>query len=176
MPVGLVQFSSIALAGVFAWSALAKLARFPTWRSLLARYRIGALEVPARVLVPTAELAVSLLVILQRTFVAAAFALALLAAFSIAVMRLRALEGDRLPCGCFGDVKVRDYRVVLARSALLALLCAVILLRGDDVAPLGGIALPGRQDAVPVALTVLGLAAVAWLMISVLRAGKKGTD
>src|SRR5918992_2481483 len=95
------SFAAEVLAGVFAWAALAKAVRFRRWRSSLDAYRLPLPGVLAAA-VPAAEAAITALVLLGRTRVAAVAGLVLLAGFSIAVPRAPRLVGDRIPCGCFG--------------------------------------------------------------------------
>lgn len=174
MPTPLPQIVSLVLAFVFAWSSSAKASRPRTWWELLGRYRLGPLRFPVAVGVPVAEAAVAILLFRERQMIGAGLALVLLAAFSAAILRLRSLEGSRLPCGCFGKTKTRDFRVVLGRNCLLALLSAAILLNGEDFEVFEGLGAPDGSDIIPVALGIMGIVAVIWLAVNVQGSFKKG--
>jgi hypothetical protein len=174
MPDLLVRVCALSLAGVFAWSAVAKLLRYPSWRVVLARYRLGSFELVAAPGTPLVELVAPLLVVVGATRAAAAAAVLLLSAFSLAVLRARALEGDRLPCGCFGKTKSRDYRLVLVRNGLLGLLSAVILLGGTDIDVFGGADVPSASEILPAALVVLGAIVLIGAAVSITRSFKRG--
>ena len=170
-----VQILCAVLGLVFAWSACAKFVRFDDWREALAGYRLPAiLERIARLLVPVVELLVPVLFIAGRVKAGAALVVALVAAFSLAVLRARSFEGDRLPCGCFGKRKVHDYRLMLIRNSFLGGLAAVLLLAGDDVPIFEGIGAPGSSEVVPVTLTVVGLIGLGWALWAASTAFRKG--
>ncbi|MDQ3951885.1 MAG: hypothetical protein M3279_02800 [Actinomycetota bacterium] len=151
----------------FVWAAVAKITRFGAWRSALSGYRLPQMVMgPALFLVPAIELATAFL--LARggdvTRAGAALTVGLLAAFSLAVLRARRLQGDRLPCGCFGGSGSRDYRLMLVRNALLGAVAAAILL-------VPGVAryevdAPEAAQLVPAALAALGVALIAWLVVT----------
>ena len=170
-----VSSVSLFLAAIFAWAAAAKLARLGTWRSVLAGYR---LPVPvARVsvlLVPLAELAVAGLLVAGATRAGGALSITLLSLFSLALFHARSLEGDRLPCGCFGGRKDRDYRLLLGRNATIALLPVVLLLNGRDVAPLRDWRLPAGDETIAALLVVIGLGVATWTARQVSVAFRKG--
>lgn len=121
--------AALVLGVAFAWAAAAKAVRYPQWREALARY-----EVPAAALrvatpgVPAVELAVALLLLSGSFVPGAALSVALLAAFSMVLVRARALHGDRLPCGCFGRTTERDVRAMLLRNGSLGFCAALILI------------------------------------------------
>lgn len=148
------------LALSFAWAAAAKLIAIGRWRDALSGYHFGprvrALLVPA---VPVVEACIAAALVASRD-VGAALALGALAAFSLVVLVARRERGDRLPCGCFGGDRERDYRTILIRNAGLAVLAALVLVlpAGEDVE----IASPGRQDLVPVVAIVAGAALIVW--------------
>lgn len=160
------QVSSLLLVVTFAWASAAKVLRWRRWRDALARYRLGgALERVALVGVPVAEALVVVLLVMGLVKIGAALVMALISAFSLAVVRARGFEGDRLPCGCFGRATARDYREMLVRNALLAFLAAVVLL----IAVVAGarnvtLPYPSGGDVVPAALVVAGLAVGVWLL------------
>lgn len=166
MPTVMYSLAAAALALVFAWSAAAKLVRMGVWRAALEGYRLpitGALAVA----VPVVEAAVPALVLAGASRAAAALALAALVGFSAAILRARALRGDRLPCGCFGKSDERDFRSMLARNASLGLLAGAVIAKGRDLEPLEGLGAPGADDVVPVVLVIAGLSVLVWLFRSV---------
>jgi hypothetical protein len=85
------------------------------------------------------------------------------AAFSAAIVRARAITGDRVPCGCFGSTTTRDYRSMLVRNAALALAAAVVMVRGEGGGPLQGFAPPRAGELLPAALVVVGVVFVAFI-------------
>jgi hypothetical protein len=171
----LLRSLAVILAMIFAWAPGAKVLRFGTWRAVLAGYRLPPLmERVARVAVPATELTVAGLLIGGETRAGAALSVALLSSFCFALVRARALQGDRLPCGCFGARKERDYRALLLRNAALALLPATLLAGGRDVSLLGGVTAPRASDLLPSALAVFGVAVIAWTAREVSVAFRKG--
>jgi hypothetical protein len=154
------RVASLILALTFAWAALAKAARPARWRDALRHYRLGPLERVASFGVPVAEAGVAALLALGRDRVGAALALALVSGFSVVVMRARLERGSRLPCGCFGGTRARDYRSMLARNGLLGTLAAFVLLLGA----VEGAAAPGGADMLPAALVGVGIAVGCWLV------------
>ena len=164
-----VSLAALLLAAAFGWAAAAKVTRLPAWRIALAGYRLPeGLERVVFAGVPVVEVVVVALLVAggDAGSAGAALAVALLGAFSIAVLRARRLQGDRLPCGCFGGSGDRDYRAMLVRNALLGVLAALALVAPDLVT----ISAPRSSQAVPVALAAAGLALVVWLAIAAGRA------
>jgi len=162
MTLALARFAAVLLALAFAWSALAKTLSWQSWRTTLAGYGFGPAERTVAVLAPAVEAAVVLLLVITAEL-GAAMALALLAAFCLAILRARSLQGDRLPCGCFGGARSRDFRLMLLRNWVLMLLCAVVLvsgLKGNVVA--GGP--PEDFETLPAALIVVGAGLGAWML------------
>jgi hypothetical protein len=171
----IVRIISFTLAAVFAWAAVAKAARFRSWQTVLARYRLPSTVFgPAAVAVPLAELGIAALLVAGATRAGAALSVSLLSAFSLVLLRARSLQGDRLPCGCFGAAKERDYRLMLLRNGSLAVLAAALLLEGRDVDPTTGIGLPSAAEAVPAVLTVAGLLLIMWMGLVVAGSFRKG--
>ena len=152
---------ALALCALFAWASAAKVLSWSTWRAALRGYGLaGAGERALAFVVPVAEACVALLVAFGRWSVGGAASLALIAAFSLAVLRARVVGGDDVPCGCFGRAGARDYRVLLGRNLLIgALAASLLLMSGRAAAPrlTGG-------DLVPAVLTAGGLALAAWLL------------
>lgn len=163
----MVSAPALFLAAAFAWAAVAKVVRFAAWREALAGYRLpDVAEVAARPLVPLVEAVTAALLLAGggASRAGAALALALTAAFSLAVLRARRLQGDRLPCGCFGGSGRRDYRLMLVRNATLggAAALALLLPAVASVEP----AAPDPSQVLPAALAAAGVGLVAWLALA----------
>jgi hypothetical protein len=117
--------------------------------------------------VPAAEFAVVAFVVMGATRAGAALTVALIAGFSFALVRARAsgeLEDGRLPCGCFGRAKARDYRLMLVRNALLGAVAAVLLLSGRNTRFLEGVSAPERGELLPALLGLAGVLLGGWLI------------
>jgi methylamine utilization protein MauE len=150
--------AAVILAATFAWAALAKIIRFHRWREALAGYALpAALERAARIGVPAAEGAVPVSILAGAMPAGAGLALALLAAFSLVVVRARRLRGDRLPCGCFGRTVTRDVRLILARAAILGGIAVVALAGPGRLA----VTLPRATEWLPAGLAVGGVVLAA---------------
>ena len=160
--------AAIALGVTFGWAALAKLTRFGSWRSALVAYRLPPGPFAAAlVAVPVAEAGVAASVFAGLVRPGAALAIAMFSLFTAAIARARAITGDRVPCGCFGALKDRDYRVLLVRNALLGIAAGVVLVRAGDGAPLNGLGTPNGSEIVPAVLIVAGIALILWLVSQV---------
>ena len=171
----LLRLLAIVLGSAFLWSAVAKLSDMTGWGRALERYRLpvwAARPVPTGV--PLVEAGVTVLFLTSQTRVAGALALALLAAFSLAVLRARRFEGDRLPCGCFGSDRARDYRTMLLRNALLGSVAATLLIEGRDVDLFDGISLDPGRDIVPAMLTLVAILLGLWLFRTLVRSLRGG--
>jgi hypothetical protein len=154
-----VVVAPFALALVFAWAATIKLARFRVWRTTLKGHALPRpLEVLALPIVPVAEAAVPVLALSGQTRQSAALAATLLIMFSAAVVHGRIRHGGKLPCGCFGKRRVRDYRTLLLRNLALGMTAVVVLTEQPGGPPLAGLRGPHLSEAVPALLVVLGLA------------------
>ncbi len=163
------------LMAVFAWSAVAKAVGPAAWRWALSGFHLPrALSVPAFVAVPVAEAAVVGLGSLGLGSAGAWLALSLLGAFSIAVIRARLLTGEAVPCGCFGARTARDWRLVLARNALLAAVAAWALAQGSGAPSGWSEVIPRGGELVPAALAIGGVFAAAWLLMQVGAASRIG--
>jgi len=159
------EIAAAVLAVAFVWAALSKVASPRSWRRALSGYGLLAgVERVAAVGVPVAEASVPLLVLLGFPHVAGVAATVLLIAFSGAILVARARRGDRVPCGCFGGARVRDYRAMLARNALLAGVGLVTALEASDAVVRPRIAAPGREDLLPAAIVVVSLAVASWTL------------
>ena len=159
------SLAAYVLALTFAWAGVAKLAGFARWKDSLRGYGLaGPAHAITAVAVPIAEVGVAMLLVTQAREAGAALALALLAAFSGAILVAARAKGSRLPCGCFGGAKERDYRWMLVRNGALALLAAVVLL-GRELRPS---LFESSIEAVPLALSVLGALVISWTVWQVI--------
>jgi sulfite exporter TauE/SafE len=165
-----VVVASWALALVFGWAALIKLARFPMWRAtLLAHALPRPLQMLALPFVPVAEAAVPVLALYGQPRLSSALTVALLIVFSAAVIHGRIRQGGKLPCGCFGQRQVRDYRALLLRNLALGMTAAIVL-AGEPGRPLlAGLRGPHLRETVPVLLLLLGLALGVLVVVEILR-------
>ncbi|MFN2488328.1 MAG: MauE/DoxX family redox-associated membrane protein [Actinomycetota bacterium] len=162
MMAAATHVSALLLVLTFAWASLAKLVRWSRWRTALERYHLGPALTPLVLFgVPLVEAGVVALLLAGEVRLGAALVVSLISAFSLAVLRARSLEGDRLPCGCFGRASARDYRQMLLRNSLLGALAAIVLIvAGARLS----VAAPQRGELVPAALVVAGLAFAGWLV------------
>jgi len=157
--------AAVSLAGMFAWAAAAKAIWPAGWRGAVGGFGIGRRSEPfVSITVPVVELAVAVTILWGDARAGAALALALLAAFSAAVARARSLQGDRLPCGCFGRATVRDYRTMLTRNAVGGGLAAVVLLAGARNGIAEAARAPSGPELLPAALTCLGTVLAGWAL------------
>jgi Methylamine utilisation protein MauE/Cytochrome C biogenesis protein transmembrane region len=146
--------AGLLLAAVFAWAGLIKLVRPTVWRAALDGYALPHKVRPlAASIVPPAELAVAAVLAFGDLRLGSAAALAMLAAFSIAILRVRRSGESALPCGCLGTLRTRPVHQLLARNALLAALGLMAMLDPAADAP---IALPDPSQILPALLTVAG--------------------
>jgi hypothetical protein len=163
-----------AAAGIvtlaFAWSASAKLVAPVRWRRTLAGYSLPQpVSRFAAVAVPLTEAAVPLVAILGAPDVASAVALACVCVFSAAILRARVRGGDRaVSCGCFGGSRVHDYRLLLARNAVLAA-AAAIGLRAPTPEVTWWPGIPSSAELLPFALATTAAA------VAVLTAWRSGS-
>jgi hypothetical protein len=161
--INLPPLLAASLATVFGVASAGKVLSPRRWRESLTAYRLGPLERPALVSVPLAEGTVAGLVVAGAAATASILALLLLAAFSVAILRARALHGSLVPCGCFGGTRARDFRVLLGRNLALALLAAGVLVTGASFPLLQWTRSPGGGELLPAVLVVAGLVLAAWL-------------
>lgn len=163
MSTAVTTLAASLLACAFGWAGVAKLAQLGDWREALEGYEIPRGLTPVALLgVPLTEMVVVALLLAGPVKAGAALAVALVALFSMAIVRARARRGDRLPCGCFGRTQARDYRLMLIRNALLAALAAVVLVSRAAtgvVQELGDLSI---TDIVPVTLVGLGFITTLW--------------
>jgi Methylamine utilisation protein MauE len=168
--------AAAALTVTFGASTVAKVAGRRVWRRVLRSYGLPRpLERVSLSGVPAAEGLVALLPLLGMGSSAGLLALALLWVFSIAIVAARA-RGDRgIDCGCFGSSRRRDYRVLLLRNGVLAIVAAVAWRAGADAWALRSLGMPRGSDLLPAAITVVGLGLAAWVAAQAVRAlGRRG--
>jgi len=167
--------AAAVLAVAFAAAGISKLVRHRTWRRALRSYafpasveRVGAMGVPI------AELGVTMLVALGLRSTAGLASLCLLVAFSVVTARVRLRGGRQLDCGCFGGSVRRDYRTLLARNAVLAIVATVAWRLGDDVTVARLPSAPRGSELVAVALVAVGVTLAVWVGASALRVIRRG--
>ena len=167
MPEITARVASIVLAVAFAWAGTAKLLTYRRWRAALERYELpGPFQIIIAPVVPVAELAIAAVILFVSPRVGTIASVGAIAAFSLAIMRARALHGDRLPCGCFGGSSERNYQTMIVRNAALGTLATIVLISRIRT----GIGLPPAPtaaDAVPVALVIVGCAVGLWTALHV---------
>jgi Methylamine utilisation protein MauE len=156
----LSQVAALVLAGLFAWAGLVKLRAPDRWRTDLLVYRLGRpLRAAGWLILPWLEVAVPGAVLVGRPRMAALLATGLVGVFSVAIVRARILVGsDQLACGCFGGHATRDYRVLLFRNFLLAVLAVFVLaLAAPPIPVVSG-------PAAGLLLGAVGLVAIIWMV------------
>jgi hypothetical protein len=158
----LVQIAAtLVLFGSFAWAGALKVARPMRWRNSLSTYGLPRLIRGAAFLgIPWAELGIAVALVLGRTVLGGAAAMALVVLFSASILRARRLQqSDMLDCGCFGGRTARDYRILLLRNAALGGAALVLLASPPhDWQPVG---YPSASGALAAALALL-IAALSW--------------
>jgi hypothetical protein len=175
MPDTTIRIVTLALAGILVWAGLAKFLRWGAWRRALAGYHPPVwAELPAAVVTPLAEIGVAAALLSPVPRVGAALAVALVAGFSLVVLRGRMLEGDKLPCGCFGGASRRDYRTLLVRNSFLGLMAAIILLSQREGSPLGRLSMPDAGELLPALLIGLGVIVALWMVYQVTASARRG--
>lgn len=159
-PLPIVGVGWVVLVATFVVSALTKTIRRIAWFETLGDHvvSVGTRRLVA-VGVPLLELTTVVLLWL-RPRGGALLAIVLLLAFSAAILRARTLHGDRLRCGCFGGSKQRDYRMMLARNAVLVFLASVVLVE---------LRVGEERHVAPLILIVAGIAAGMWTVSELTR-------
>lgn len=166
-----VTVCSLVLALAFAWAGLLKLLRFRAWLGALDRYGLPPAAVRGTAIsVPLVELAVATVLAFGPVRIGAATTIFLLALFSLAILRARMLEGDKVPCGCFGGTAARDYWVMITRNVLLGVLAAFVLLLGASAGRVDGIG----PELLPALLAFAGVIAALFFVRSFGTSLKKG--
>ena len=165
MPDPLPWIAQVVIALTFVWAATAKLVRWGSWTGGLARYAVPPrLVTPVGLAVPVLELVVAALILGGATEVAMASSIALLSVFSLAVVRARTRTGNRVPCGCFGGSEERDFRLILARNAVLAALAGAVLVSGFEEGLISSSAAPRLEETVPAILVGAGIGLLVWML------------
>ncbi|MGI8616403.1 MAG: MauE/DoxX family redox-associated membrane protein [Actinomycetota bacterium] len=146
------------LAVSFAWAAVSKLAGWSRWRRTLSAHALPRnVERLAAWAVPATESLIPILTVLGGERAAAAVALASIAVFSLALVRIALRDGVRVACGCFGRASI-DVRLALARNAALA---ATAVASWSLATPDPSLMLPEGIDVVPALLVGGALTAAA---------------
>lgn len=163
IPSPLATVAVWALVGTFAWAAAAKFIGGNEWPKAVAGFGFsGVFARAVAIAVPLFELVIVALFVAGAVRPAAALTLALIAAFSAAIVRVRGSKNEnRVPCGCFGGSRDYDYRLLLARNAGLALLGAIVLVAKGDVS----LAPPTGAELVPTGLVVVAGVLLTWMAV-----------
>ena len=175
-PADAGALAAAALTVTFGASALAKLAGWVRWRRALRSYGLPAtIERVSALAVPIVEGLVAILALLGLGSSAGLLALSLVSAFSAAILLARA-RGDRLiDCGCFGAPRRLDYRVLLLRNGVLAIVAVLAWRRGEDAWVAGWLGVPRGSELLPAAITLAGLVLAAWVTVQAIRTlGRRG--
>jgi hypothetical protein len=177
---GIGEAGSVAAAALtvaFGAAGVSKLAGPRAWRRALASYRLPApIERAAVFGVPLLELGLAALPLLGLASTAGVVSFVVLGAFSASILVGRIRVGRRLDCGCFGTSATRDYRLLLARNAVLALVAMVARREGSDALVGGSLGAPGGADLVPAALVALGLALAMWVGVTAVATLRRGAN
>lgn len=170
------RVAAAVLALAFGSAAAAKIVGRRRWARALASYRLGPLEGAALVGVPLVELALATLPFLGLVSTAGVAALVVLSVFSAAIVVGRVRVGRRLDCGCFGASRARDYRLLLARNAALAVVAVVAWREGRDAWIGGSLAAPSGSDLLPAALVAVGVALAMWVSVRAVVTVRRGAN
>lgn len=163
MPETFARIASGVLALAFGWAAIAKLINFASWRTVLGRYGFPQrLRGVTSVATPVLELAIGAVILFISPRIGAVMAIAALGLFSLAILNARTLNGDRLPCGCFGASSERDYKTMLVRNGVLGAVTAAVLLSENGIES-ALLRIPSGADAVPALLALAGCALIVWI-------------
>ena len=163
------------LTVAFGAAGVSKVVASRRWRRALRAYAIPRPLVAAVLVgVPAAELVIAILLLFGLPATAGLGAAALLIVFSVAIVVARVGRGRQLACGCFGGVTTRDYRVLLARNALLGVAAGAAWVAGADRANLGSFSMPRGDEIVPAALVIAGLVLSTWAVASAVRSLRGG--
>lgn len=165
MPEVSVRVAVLLLSLAFAWAAAAKVLAYDRWRSILVRYGLpgGSARIAAPV-VPIAELAAAVILWISP-WLGAIYTVLLLSLFSLAILRARQRNGDRLPCGCFGGSEERHYALMLWRNGLMGALAALVFFtpESDKETAIATLSSPSSGEILPVVLVVVGVVLVLWV-------------
>jgi hypothetical protein len=171
--LGGVAATTLAIA--FGWAAVSKVVRSRRWRRSLQPYGFGGgSERTVAVGVPLVELGIGVLPLLGLPSTAGVLSLGVLGVFSVGIVAARIRNGPRLDCGCFGTVRVRDYRLLLARNGALAIVALVAWRRGTDTWIGADVVVPSGGELVPAALVALGLVLATLVVVATVRTVRRG--
>lgn len=172
--VGAVAAGGISL--VMGAAAVSKLVRARAWRRSVRSYAFPEpLEHLVVVGVPFVEIAIAALPFVGMASTAGLLTIAVMIAFSAAIVLARLRVGPRVECGCFGASATRDYRALLGRNAGIAAL-GVVAWRGSTDSPaFRSLGSPTGGDLLPAALTVVGIAVAIWVVTVVVREAVRGS-
>jgi uncharacterized membrane protein YphA (DoxX/SURF4 family) len=168
--------AAAALASLFAWAAVSKVAGWRRWMRALTAFGLSSpLERTAAWAAPVGEAFVPALVVLGLPRMAALWSVVLLTVFSLALVRAKRHVGGRVPCGCFGARDTVDVNAALARNVALIVTAVFVFVRASDTPVISwpGITIAG--DLLPLTLTMGALAAsvfVAWRASAWLAQGR----
>ena len=165
----LVQLAAVVTMVTFAWAAVAKVVDLDSWLEVVAGHEIPVPSSLIAFAIPPLEMLVVGLIASNSLRVGGALACALLAAFSMAIVRRSARQGKRLPCGCFGKDRTRDYRVMLLRNLVLGAAAATLMLGGEGVRVWDGLRAPSTGELLAASLVLGGIALGAWTYVNVRR-------
>ena len=156
------RIAAILLIITFTAAGAAKLIRHSGWRSALAGYGFPTgWTTPISVAVPLVELTVVSIFLFVSRSLGSALSLVLLSLFSAAIARVGTTRGGRVPCGCFGADRSRDFRWLLARNGVLAVAAAVVLVADVESPFVDELA---AAEAAPLLLVIAGISMIAGLL------------
>jgi hypothetical protein len=165
LPLLAVALARMLLAAVFAAAGLGKLLDPGGARRAVRAFGVADRQAPAfALLLGAAELAIAGGLLVNATaWWAAVGAIALLALFSVAIVRLMR-RGEAPDCRCFGRLHSAPVgRATLVRNALLGVVAAVVLAPGPGAA--GQLSWTATAIATAVGAALL----VGWLIVELLR-------
>lgn len=148
------RLGAAALAAAFGWAGLAKLG--PRWPAVLEAHRLPRwASRRARWAVPAAELLVPTAILLGYPRWGAGWALALLTAFTLELLRVGRVRP--VPCGCFGGRTETTIRTSLARNGALAAAGILVAAAGRAEPTAVWPGAPSSADVLPMLLAATGL-------------------
>jgi hypothetical protein len=163
MPESIARIAVVLLTCAFGWAGIAKLVGLHRWRAVLGQYGLPASVAKAgTLLVPVTELAVAVTLVAFSARGGAIAVILCIALFSLAILRARSINGDRLPCGCFGGSAERHYRTMMLRNGGLGVLAAIVLVHRNELQPILP-SMPTDGEVLPALLTLAGTVLVGWL-------------
>ena len=164
MPDPLLLIIESVLAATLLWAVVAKVTHLRVWSQSLSGYGFeGPMKRVVAVAVPVAEAVVATMLLVGPIRVGLAATLFLVSAFSFGILQARSRSGDRVPCGCFGKTEERDYRWLLVRNLVLAVLAGAALIGGAEEAIVELTELPSATEVLPAVLVTAGAVLLAWL-------------